>query len=79
MLGREELNNRFGFHKATIEGSNATQPRHIQTRHLFLAFAERLDEIMEDGRAKDNAYDRLEEAAMWAHKGIAADAPLMQE
>ena len=79
MLGRDELNNRFGFHKATIEGSNATQPRHIQTRHLFLAFAERLDEILEDGRAKSLAFTHLEEAAMWAHKGIASDAPLVQD
>lgn len=79
MIGREELTNRFGFHKATIEGPNTTQPRHIQTRHLFLAFAERLDEILEDGRAKEIAYDRLEEAAMWSHKAIAADAPLIQE
>lgn len=27
-IGREEIENRFGFHKATIEGENATLPKH---------------------------------------------------
>ena len=50
MIGKEEIDNRFGFHKATIEGDNATLPDHALVRKLFKRFAERLDEILPDGR-----------------------------
>jgi hypothetical protein len=80
MLGKEEIENRFGFHKATIEGDNATLPKHTQVRLLFRQFAERLDEILEDdGRAFRVAFTHLEDASMWAHKAIAEKAPLISE
>lgn len=79
MIGREEIENRFGFHKATIEGDNATAPDHMLLRQLFKRFAERLDEILEDGREKTVAFERLEEASMWSHKGTAGRAPLVDE
>lgn len=79
MIGKEEIENRFGFHKATIEGANATAPDHLLLRQLFKQFAERLDEVLEDGRAKSVAFTHLEEASMWSHKGIAGRAPLVDE
>lgn len=79
MLGKEEIEHRFGFHKATIEGANATLPKHRDVRILFREFAERLDEILDDGRAKSVAFTELENASMWTHKAIAENAPLISE
>ena len=79
MLGREEIEHRFGFHKATIEGENATLPKHRDTRLKFREFAEWLDEVLPDGRAKSVAFTELENASMWAHKSIAETAPVVRE
>jgi hypothetical protein len=85
VIGKDEIENRFGLHKATIEGDNATLSDHALVRKLFKRFAERLDEILSDemprsGRIpKDIAFERLEEASMWAHKSIAGRAPLIDE
>lgn len=79
MLGAEEIENRFGFHKATIEGDNATLPNHVTVRRLFREFAEQLDELLPSGRAKYVAFTELESASMWAHKSIAEKAPLVRE
>jgi hypothetical protein len=85
MIGKDEIDNRFGFHKATIEGNNATVPDHTLVRQLYKRFAERLDEILPDemprsGRSqKEIAFERLEEASMWSHKAIAGRAPLIDE
>lgn len=85
MIGKGEIENRFGFHKATIEGANATLPKHALLRKLFKEFAGRLDEILNDemttgGRVtKHIAFERLEDASMWSHKAIAEDAPLVSE
>ena len=79
MVGKDEIENRFGFHKATIEGDNATLPKHTRVRLLFREFAGRLDEVLGDGRAKTISFTHLEDASMWAHKAIAEDAPLIPE
>ena len=80
MIGKDEIENRFGFHKATIEGNNATLPRHTQVRLLFREFANKLDEILGDEtRPKAVCFTELENASMWAHKAIAEDAPLIPE
>ena len=79
MLGRDEIESRFGFHKATIEGDNATLPRHALLRKAFKEFANRLDEVLVDGRAKSIAFTHLEDASMWSHKAVAEDAPLVDE
>lgn len=79
MLGRDEVESRFGFHKATIEGDNATLPRHALLRKAYKEFANRLDEVLEDGRAKDLAFDHLEASSMWSHKAVAQDSPLIDE
>lgn len=79
MLGKEEIENRFGFHKATVEGENATLPQHGQMRINFRLFAEVLDKMLPEGRAKSVCFTELENASMWAHKAIAEQAPLIEE
>lgn len=78
-VGSKEIENRFGFHKATIEGDNATLPKHRDIRIAFRDFAEYLDEVLPDGRAKSVAFTELENASMWSHKAIAETAPLISE
>jgi len=78
-MGKEEIEHRFGFHKATIEGPNATLPKHRDTRLRFREFAEFLDEVLPEGRAKSVAFTELENASMWAHKSIAETAPVVNE
>lgn len=75
-IGSAEIENRFGFHKGTIEGPNATAPRHADLRLKFREFAEMLDEVLPDGRAKNIAFTELENASMWSHKAVAETAPL---
>lgn len=83
MLSEIEINERFGFHRATLEGPNATAPKHAELRQLFMAFVSRLDAMLPDvggdERLKKLALDRLEEASMWSHKAIAQEAPLLNE
>lgn len=79
MLGEDEINNRFGFHKATIEGENATLPKHTDLRLEFRGLAEWLDKILPDGRNKSLMWTHLEDASMRAHKAIAETAPLIDE
>lgn len=78
-LGPEEIENRFGFHKATVEGANATLPKHAELRLAFREFAEHLDRILPGGRAKSVSFTELENASMWAHKAIAEQAPLQDD
>lgn len=79
LLGPDEIEHRFGFHKATIEGPEATLPLHRDVRLLYREFAERLDGILPAGRAKSVAFTELENASMWSHKAIAETAPLVRE
>lgn len=78
-LGANEIEHRFGFHKATVEGENATLPKHRDTRLKFREFAEWLDSLLPEGRAKSVAFTELENASMWAHKAIAETAPAISE
>lgn len=75
----EDIEHRFGFHKATIEGANATLPLHRDLRILFREFAEKVDAILPDGRAKSVAFTTLEDASMWSHKAVAELSPLVRE
>jgi len=75
-IGAEEIEHRFGFHKGTIEGPNATAPRHADLRLKFREFAEMLDSVLPTGRAKHVAFTELENASMWSHKSISESAPL---
>lgn len=78
-LGREEIEHRFGYHKATIEGPEATMDQHRYVRLLFREFAENLDRRLPAGRAKSVAFTELESASMWVHKAIAEQAPTVRE
>lgn len=79
MLTPQEIDNRFGFHKATIEGDNATLPSHRKLRIYFREFAKFIEETLPDGRAKSVAFTSLENASMWSHKAVAEQAPLIDE
>lgn len=78
-IGPTEIEHRFGFHKATIEGREATLPKHRELRLKFREFAEFLDEVLPGGRAKFVTFTELENASMWAHKAVAETAPLIEE
>lgn len=75
-FGAEELKNRFGTHKATIEGPNPSAQIHANLREVFLELAIYLDVALPHNRAKSLAMTQLEDASMWAHKTLAADQPL---
>ena len=60
MIGPEEIEHRFGFHKATVEGDNATLPRHSDTRLKYREFAEWLDEVLPDSREKGLVFTHLQ-------------------
>jgi hypothetical protein len=79
ILGAEEIEHRFGFHKATIEGDNATLPKHRDTRLAFREFAEVLDNLLPASREKSLAFTALQEASMWTHCAIAMEAPAVKE
>ena len=79
LFDRDDIENRFGFHKGTIEGENATAPKHRDLRIAFMQFAEVLANALPAGRAKSLAFTELESASMWAHKAIAQTAPLVHE
>ena len=71
-----EVAQRFGFHKATIEGPEATQPRHVVVRRAYMAFVTDLMSLIPEGHYRELALDDLERASMWTHKAIAQLAPL---
>jgi hypothetical protein len=78
-LGPEEIENRFGFHKAAIEGPHATAPKHSQLRIQFKEIAYFLDDVLPSSREKSLAITHLEEASMWSHKAVAKTAPLEED
>jgi hypothetical protein len=79
MLSFEDIEHRFGFHKATVEGENATLPKHADLRAKFKEFAAALEEVLPDGRAKSVMFTELENASMWAHKAVAELAPVQTD
>ena len=79
MIGTNEIEHRFGFHKATLEGDNATLPKHRDMRIAYKAFAKLLDERLPDSREKSLVFTALQEASMWSHCAIAMDAPVVSE
>lgn len=78
-LTQHEIEERFGFHKATLEGPEATLPKHAEVRARFKEFAQYLDDVCPDGRFLSLALTELENASMWSHKAIASQAPLQKE
>lgn len=76
-IGRDELKNRFGWHKPTGEGPINTGGIHADMRLRFENFAAYLDVVLPDGREKDISIAQLETAAMWAHKAVAMQDPVV--
>lgn len=74
-----EIEGMFGNHKATIEGPEATLPKHKELRVKFKELAYFLDDVLPDGRQKSIAFTELENASMRSHKAIAETAPLNGE
>lgn len=74
VMTEEELERRFGFHEATLEGPNATAPRHAELRNWWRTTAFQLDQQLPAGRYKSLVMTALEEASMWSHKSIANDS-----
>ena len=52
-----EVAQRFGFHKATIEGPEATQPKHVLLRRAFMLFAQDLYALLPEGHYRGLAVD----------------------
>lgn len=78
-IGRDEIENRFGFHKATVEGPEATAPVHRDIRRLFVELAVQLDALLPPGRTKAAAFTMLQTASMWMHWTVAEEAPVVTE
>lgn len=72
MLGKEEMEQRFGFHP----GTDQTIPVHEKVREASRRIATFFDETLPDGREKNLALTKLQEASMWANAAIAMEAPL---
>lgn len=78
-IGRDEIEQRFGFHKATIEGENATVPVHRDIRRLFVELGVQLDALLPPGSTKAAAFTMLQTASMWMHWAVAQQAPIVHE
>lgn len=78
-LSQEEIEHRFGFHKATIEGPENTSEKHARLRGHFKEFAQGLNSVIGTSREASLAMTHLEEASMWAHKAVAKNAPLADD
>jgi hypothetical protein len=71
-VGQEDILNRFGYHK----GTDKTIPTHERVREAYIAFAEFLDGVLPDGRAKSTSFTNLQQSSMWANFAVAELAPL---
>lgn len=78
-VGREELEHRFGFHKAAIERPENATNNHKILRKLALEFAVHLDSMIPHGREKSLALTNVEEGVMWAHKALARENELVED
>lgn len=77
--GEQDIDNTFGFHKATVEGPNASAPVHSELRVRFREFMNMLDTLIPPGRAKSVVKTKMQEASMFSHWGIAETQPLVDE
>jgi hypothetical protein len=68
-----DILNRFGYHSPT----EVTGAQHQMIREEFITLAHFLNETLPEGRAKSVALTELENAAMWANKSVATQAPLV--
>lgn len=67
MVGQNELNHRFSYHKPTPEMA----VKFSAMRGKLLEAATLIDELVPDGREKATAISKLEETGFWANAGLA--------
>jgi hypothetical protein len=79
LLSQSEIQDRFGFHKSTIEGPNPSTEVHKDLRFAFMQFADYLNNRLGKSRYVALAQTALEEASMWSHKAIATHDPIDPE
>lgn len=77
--GEEAIDNIFGFHKATVEGPNASAPKHAELRVRFREFMGMLDQAIPAGRAKSLVLTHMQYASMFTHFAVAETQPLVFE
>lgn len=75
-LSALELVNRYGHHTATTEGPDPTLPKHDIIRSNFLQISIVMNDLLPEGRCKEEVHRLLETASMWANKSVAEAAPL---
>ena len=73
MLSPNDIARRFGQHIPTPEAAK----QHYDLRESFVLFAGILATTLPEGREKEEALLRLEDASMWAHKAVAMPNPLV--
>lgn len=78
-IGRDEIEHRFGFHKASLEGPNASGSVHRKIRLLFIELGVQLDALLPAGRGKNTAFTMLQTASMWMHWALAESDPLVTD
>ncbi len=66
-IGDKEIQNRFGYHRATAYSA----PLHAEVRNQFMKIANILDGLIPDGRDKATAFTKLQEAMHWSNSAIA--------
>lgn len=71
-VGKDEIRNRWGYHPPA---DPINVKRHEQIREAYIAFAEFLDMLLPDGRAKSSAFTHLQQSSMWANFAIAELSP----
>lgn len=76
-INADEIAHRFGHHKATIEGPNATATIHEYLRVEYQTFALKIVRSIPEGRERDIALTELESASMWSHKALARTGELV--
>lgn len=68
-LSRHDVENRFMFHP--IGDDQARGRQHEAVRHVVREAAHNLNRLLPDCDERDKAFDRLDEALMWANAAIA--------
>lgn len=78
MLTSQDIAARMGTTTPTTEGADATAPKHSSLYAEFTKFAQFLEGLVPEGRAKAVMHTELESASMWAHKAVAQETPVVQ-
>lgn len=79
LLSSAEIQSRFGYNAASIEGPNPSAKVHKDLRLAFVEFSAEINMHLGKSRYAALAQTALEEASMWSHKAIAANDPINPE